>query len=164
MLDPNHPIAKLARDDGRYQVDAYAFVFDALNHAHTKMGMGEHPLDTSATERSEDEKYLQGLGAGDDCPEASLPIDESGAPERHVTGQQLCIAIRSLALDQYGYMAKCVFNSWGVHDTSDFGNIVFNLIEIGQMRKTDQDRKEDFKNIFDFDLELVKNFNIIPPE
>ena len=30
MIDPRHPIAKLARKDGRYHVDAYAFVFDAL--------------------------------------------------------------------------------------------------------------------------------------
>jgi len=152
MLDPNHPIAKLAREDGRYQVDAYAFVFDALNHAHTVMELGgASPVDETI-----------------DAPE--LPptdeADEEGAEpvERHVTGQELCAAIRNHALDQYGYMAKCVFNSWGIHKTGDFGNIVFNLIEIGQMRKTEHDRREDFDDVFDFDRELVEQFTITLPE
>ena len=67
--------------------------------------------------------------------------------ERHVSGQELCEAIRLYALDQFGYMAKCVLNNWGVHSTSDFGAIVFNMIEIGQMRKTEHDRREDFDDV-----------------
>ena len=48
-------------------------------------------------------------------------------------------------------LAKNVLNEWGVHKTGDFGEIVFNLIDIGQMKKTDNDRREDFENVFDFD-------------
>ncbi len=48
----------------------------------------------------------------------------------------MCEAIRLYALEQYGYMAKTVLNSWGVHNTGDFGEIVFNLIRIEQMKKT----------------------------
>jgi hypothetical protein len=59
------------------------------------------------------------------------------------------------ALEQYGFMAKCVLNSWGVHRTSDFGNIVFNLIDIKQMKKTKHDRREDFDDVFDFDVEAA---------
>ena len=148
MLDPNHPIARLAKTDGRYQVDAYTFVFDALHHAHSVLNLGQRPA--GVTEE----------------PSAAAPEEESetGEVERHVTGQELCGAIRHLALEQYGYMAKCVFNSWGVRKTSDFGNIVFNLIEIGQMRKTDRDRREDFEDVFDFDRELVDEFEITLPE
>ena len=40
--------------------------------------------------------------------------------------------------------------------------IVFNLIKIGQMKKTDHDKLEDFENVFDFDRELVENFSIPP--
>jgi uncharacterized repeat protein (TIGR04138 family) len=71
--------------------------------------------------------------------------------ERHITGQQLCEAIRLYAVKQYGGMAKSVLNHWGVRNTGDFGEIVFNLISIGQMRKTDNDRREDFDHVFDFD-------------
>ena len=172
MLDPNHPIAKLAREDGRYRVDAYTFVFEALNHAHTVMDQGEQPKVCGA-EAEEIEQVLlaEEMEIADadveeeiECLEKAI-ADTQSVPdeaERHVTGQQLCVAICSLALEQYGYMAKCVLNSWGVYQTGDFGNIVFDLIKIGQMKKTDRDRREDFENVFDFDRELVENFSIPP--
>ena len=70
----------------------------------------------------------------------------------------------NIALEQFGYMAKCVLNSWGVHNTGDFGNIVFNLIEIKQMKKTRHDRREDFDNVFDFDEGLLQGFKITVPQ
>ena len=60
-------------------------------------------------------------------------------------------------------MAKAVLNSWGVQNTGDIGNIVFNLIEIEQMRKTKQDRREDFENVFDFETAFVRDFKITVP-
>ena len=143
MLDPTHPIVKLLKDDRRYKIDAYAFVFEALNYAHTQLGMG--------TERPS---------------EAEEEPEEGGSreSERHLTGGQLCEAIRQYALEQYGFMAKCVLNSWGVNSTSDFGEIVFNLIGIGQMRKTSEDHREDFNDVFDFDTGLDQSFKITRPE
>ena len=35
-------------------------------------------------------------------------------PQKHVSGQELCEAIREYALLQYGYLAKTVLNSWGI--------------------------------------------------
>lgn len=70
--------------------------------------------------------------------------------EHHITGQQLCEAIRKYALEQFGYMAITVLNSWGVHSTGDFGEIVYNLIKIQHMKKSESDRREDFDDVFDF--------------
>ncbi len=70
--------------------------------------------------------------------------------EHHITGQQLCEAIRRYALEQYGFMAKTVLNSWGVFGTGDFGEIVYNLIRIKHMKKSDSDRREDFDDVYDF--------------
>lgn len=70
--------------------------------------------------------------------------------EHHITGQQLCEAIRQYALDQYGYMALTVLNNWGVHRTGDFGEIVYNLIRIKHMKKSDSDRREDFDDVYEF--------------
>lgn len=143
MLDPSHPIAKLLKEDRRYKIDAYAFVFEALNYAHNRLGMGtDRPAEA-------EEEVEEGSGR---------------ETERHLTGQQLCEAIRLYALEQYGYMAKTVLNSWGVTKTGDFGEIVFNLIGIGQMRKTPDDRREDFDNVFDFDTDLQERFKISLPE
>lgn len=148
MIDPAHPIAKLLRDDRRFKLDAYVFVFEALRYAQEELGFGSEVS-------GEDD-----LGELDQWPE-----HESDAPgPRHLTGQELCEAIRRYGLEQYGYMAKCVFNQWGVYSTSDFGEIVFNLIRIGEMRKTPQDRREDFDDVFDFDEGLTKKFKIKLPK
>ncbi|WP_153555255.1 Minf_1886 family protein [Roseimaritima sediminicola] len=89
-----------------------------------------------------------------------LPATDS--PEaRHITGQQLCEACRVYALEQYGYMAKLVLNRWGLHETSDFGEIVYNLIAIEQMKKSDSDRREDFDDVYDFDSAFEPQFTAI---
>ena len=40
---------------------------------------------------------------------------------------------------------------WGINRTDDFGEIVFNLVEAELMSKTDEERLEDFHDVFDFD-------------
>jgi uncharacterized repeat protein (TIGR04138 family) len=57
-----------------------------------------------------------------------------------------------------------VLNSWGVHSTSDFGEIVYNLIGIREMKKSDSDRREDFDDVYDFDEAFVKDFAILLPK
>jgi uncharacterized repeat protein (TIGR04138 family) len=91
-------------------------------------------------------------------------LDEEGKPERHVSGQELCEAMRQYAHQQYGYLAKNVLNHWSIFSTSDFGEIVFNLIEIEQMRKTPSDNREDFDNVFDFDEGFQESFQFSSPD
>ncbi len=145
MLDPSHPIAELLKEDRRYAFEAYVFVFEALGYAQNVLDMGTE----SASEPIED---------------VEPPDEAEEATERHLTGQELCEAIRRFALDQYGYMAKTVLNNWGVHTTGDFGEIVFNLIRVGKMRKTPHDCREHFNDVFDFDAAFQQEFKISPPE
>jgi uncharacterized repeat protein (TIGR04138 family) len=77
---------------------------------------------------------------------------------RHVSGPELLEGLRAYALDQYGPLAKTVLHSWGVRRCRDFGDIVFNLIEYNVFSKTENDRREDFSDIFDFDEAFVKPF------
>jgi len=77
-----------------------------------------------------------------------------------MTGQQLCEAIRQYSISQFGYMAKTVLNSWGLKETLDFGEVVYNLIDIGMMRKSESDSKEDFAGVYDFDSVFVDDFDI----
>ena len=149
MLDPSHPLAELLKEDRRFTFEAYVFVFDALGYAQKVLEMGTE---------SPSEPPVEPPGEPD--PES----EENAAPEKHVSGQELCEAIRRYALDQYGYMAKTVLNSWGIRSTGDFGEIVFNLIRIGQMRKTPQDCREDFEAVYDFDTAFERDFKITPPE
>ena len=57
---------------------------------------------------------------------------------RHVTGQELLVGIREFALQQFGPMAKTVLEEWGIRCCQDFGEIVFNMIEVGWLAKTEQ--------------------------
>ena len=168
MLDPKHPLAELLRRDQRYHFDSYVFVFDSLRYAQEKLNMGrvaatspgqEGPAPEATGEKAHDEAVdFEELGEFDEDFDEDLDSDFQPdfdeelpvPPERHVSGQDLCEAIRCYALSQYGLLARNVFHHWGIHKTDDFGEIVFNLIDIGQMRKTDSDRREDFKNVYDF--------------
>ena len=76
-----------------------------LRYAQDKLGMG--------TEFTAED-------FGDDFPSRQSEV------ERHVSGQELCEAMRLYAHEQYGYLAKSVLNHWGVNSTGDFGEIVFN--------------------------------------
>ncbi len=77
---------------------------------------------------------------------------------RHVSGQELLEGLRVYALEQFGPMAKTVFDSWGVRRCRDFGDIVFNLIEYKVFSKTEGDRREDFGELYDFDEAFVAPF------
>jgi uncharacterized repeat protein (TIGR04138 family) len=69
---------------------------------------------------------------------------------RHISGPELLEGIRAYAIQEFGPMALTVLRSWGVNRTDDFGEIVFNLVESGKLGKTDQDKREDFSNGYDF--------------
>ena len=80
------------------------------------------------------------------------------APQRQVSGQELSHGIKDLAVREYGPMAKMVFENWGVRSTMDFGNIVYNLIGIGLMGKSETDTPGDFGGVFDFEREFVEKY------
>jgi len=124
-------IIELMQQDQRYHLEAYQFVREALAYAQKVMKM-------PATK--------------DEGSEAKQ--------DHHLTGQQLCQAIREFALEQFGFMAKTVLNSWGVHTTGDFGEIVYNLIRIKEMRKSKSDRREDFNDQYDFDVAFEPRFEL----
>lgn len=77
---------------------------------------------------------------------------------RHVTGQELLNGIRQFALQQFGPMAMSVLEEWGVKSCPDFGEIVFNMVEIGLLAKTEKDNREDFQNGYDFTDAFRKPF------
>ncbi len=77
---------------------------------------------------------------------------------RHVSGQELLEGIREFALAQYGPMALTLLAEWGVHRCEDFGEIVFNMVEISLLAKTDKDSRADFAGGYDFDEAFRKPF------
>ena len=78
--------------------------------------------------------------------------------DKHVSGQELLEGIRAHALAEFGPMTHTVLAEWGVRATLDFGEIVFNLIAVGRLGKTDTDSLDDFKDVFSFDEAFLSPF------
>ena len=68
----------------------------------------------------------------------------------HVSGVQLARGLRDYAVNQYGALASRVLSYWGINQTQDFGNIVYNMIEKKLLAKTKEDSLLDFDAVYDF--------------
>ena len=79
-------------------------------------------------------------------------------PQRHLKGQELLEGIRQFAIQEFGPLSFTVLKSWGIYKTEDLGEIVFNLIQSGKLGCTEDDKREDFGNGYDFETAFVKPF------
>ena len=74
--------------------------------------------------------------------------------QRHVSGGELLRGISDYALSQFGPLTHAVFKRWGIHQTRDFGEIVFELVAANLMSATEGDHIDDFVDVYDFSEEL----------
>jgi uncharacterized repeat protein (TIGR04138 family) len=114
----------------KYHPDAYRFVDAALRYTQQHLGR---------------------------IAEADEEFDEDSA---HISGPELLVGIREMAIKDFGMMSSAVFAHWGVKSTEDFGRIVFDFIERGAMRKTDRDQLTDFFDVYDFRETFEERYEI----
>ena len=118
-------VEEICKKDKRYKPDAYEFVLQGLNFTQDKLKR-----------------------------HAPLEIPRRGAPlltgQAHVSGSELAKGLRDYAINQYGGLAYRVLSHWGINQTQDFGNIVFNMIEKKLLSKADKDSLADFNDLYDF--------------
>ena len=85
--------------------------------------------------------------------------------DRHVSGQELLAGLRHNASEVFGPLAAGVWRAWGIHDSLDWGRIVFLLVEAGLLNRQENDSLEDFRQGFDFDRVFVDDYQPrFPPE
>ena len=102
-------IEDIIAEDGRYRLEAYVFIMNALD------------------------------------------VTVSRKPVRgHVSGEELLKGVKDYGQHLFGPTARMVFEHWGVRETDDFGNIVFNLVRAGILGKSDSDSVDDFTGVYDF--------------
>ncbi len=90
---------------------------------------------------------------------AALEHQQQRLPERrHVTGGELAEACRSLALEQYGLMARTVLAYWGIETTADIGAVVYALIDAGLLVRQPDDRLEDFEGVYGFETAFEREY------
>jgi len=82
-------------------------------------------------------------------------------PDQHVSGAELLRGVCDLAIREYGMMAPVVFKQWGVRTTDDIGTMVFKLINVELLSRSDRDAPEDFHELFDLHRTLAEGFELM---
>jgi uncharacterized repeat protein (TIGR04138 family) len=143
----------------QYPREAYRFMREGLSYAADQV----HGPETEAHKELYDFLSSQRMDWSDleiSYRSGELPqqiaeaIEAAGGCDRlnrHVSGRQLCWALRDYALYRWGMLARNVLESWGITSTSDFGRIVFALIQLELMQGQPQDKIEDFDDVYSFD-------------
>lgn len=135
--------ARVIAGDPRYSIDAYEFIVAALSRARRRK--------LAAAQKEQDTERPKGAARGARGP---TPRSKKKMTSGHVSGRELCEAVRDLAVREYGSLAATVLGHWGVHSTADIGDVVFNMIAAGGLEKTPSDSRSDFDNVFDFETAL----------
>ena len=112
----------------RYHREAYLFVFRALQEVQKRL----HAAPAVAPAAGP---------AGGEAP---------ARRSRHITAAELCEGVRRTAVAEFGGLAETVLRDWGLRDTRDVGEIVFELVDRGELSASEGDRPEDFHGLFDF--------------
>lgn len=137
------------RERAPFAPEAFRFVQEGLQHTLEKV-RGETPS-VPVDEGSDDadlDLTLLGEIAGIDADE----LDQIAEVEsRHVSGQELCLGLRSLAVEKYGLLARTVLRGWGVSTTEDFGKIVYAMVDTGLLRTSENDSLDDFRGVYEFE-------------
>lgn len=81
---------------------------------------------------------------------------------RHITGRELLDALVEFMVKKYGLLAEFILKEWGVNSSEDVGEIVFELVEVGLLKKRREDSRCDFEG-YDLFSEIAKKA-LRPPE
>lgn len=84
-------------------------------------------------------------------------LESIGEP-RHISGRELALGVRDLAIERFGPMARSVLEHWGIESTSDIGELVFALVDAGILIRQEEDSLEDFHGLFDFEESFDRNY------
>lgn len=169
---PEKTVEDVAREIGRYQLPAYEFLHAGLDYTVRKVHGTPLPGLRQVLEWME----ARGLDLSDlveITAEGKLPATIAaflrscdgleGALQRlnrHITGQDLCLGLRDLALTRWGFLAPVVLRHWGLRSTRDFGEMVFALVNNNLLKKQPDDCIEDFDKVFDFHEAFTRSFRI----
>jgi uncharacterized repeat protein (TIGR04138 family) len=102
-------------------------------------------------QRFDERAYLFVLGALEYCQQR-LP------ERRHISGRELALACRDLALDRFGVLARLVLESWGIRNSLDSGDVVFTLVDLELLMSQPTDSREEFADVFDFDQAFERDY------
>jgi len=101
--------------------------------------------------RFDERAYVFVLAALEYCQQR---LDE----RRHITGRELALACRDLALERFGVMSRLVLEHWGIRSSGDIGDVVFTLVDLGLLMSQASDSREEFIGVFEFDQAFEREY------
>ena len=113
-------IRKICEEDDTFPPMAYCFVRDSVHKA----------LDNIVKAKRHN------IFADDDPPD--------------IKGADLCRFFRDTLINRFGPSAIDVLDTWNIKRTSDFGKIIYQLIDVKILGKSENDSIEDFDDVYDF--------------
>jgi uncharacterized repeat protein (TIGR04138 family) len=69
--------------------------------------------------------------------------------EGHMKASEVMDGFCEYAHLNFGLMSRCVFEQWGVRQTDDIGNMVYNFVSRDFWGKEEDDSQEEFQEAFD---------------
>ena len=102
-------------------------------------------------QRFDERAYLFVLGALEYCQQRLTE-------RRHITGRELALACRDLALERFGVLARVVLEHWGVRRSADIGDVVFTLVELDLLMSQATDSRDEFADVFEFDQAFERDY------
>lgn len=161
-------LEQIVREVGTYSLDAFEFVRDSIGTASERVHgpvskperrvmkwMAGENISLESLHRLYEEEQLP--------PNIRAAIEKLGgvgALNRHVSGEQLCVVLRDLAIERWGLLARDVLEHWGVYGTRDFGRIVFALVENQILSKQPTDSERDFDRVYEFHEVFDRRYRI----
>ncbi len=118
-------IRKICEEDETFPPMAYCFVRDSVHKA----------LDNIVKARKQN------------------AYDEDEPPD--IKGADLCRFFRDTLISRFGPCAIDVLDTWNSKQTSDFCKIIYKLISVDILGKSENDSIEDFDDVYDFTEEFV---------
>jgi uncharacterized repeat protein (TIGR04138 family) len=161
-------IDQVVSELGRYPLEAFDFLREGLGYAvqkvHGQVSRIEQVVQQWMARNDVDLERLERMYESAELPNhIQNLVDKLGGPgalNRHVTGQQLCLGLRDLALERWGLMAGVVLRHWRIRTTEDFGRMVFALVESGHLQKRPEDALEDFRRVYDFRTTFDQGYQV----
>jgi len=75
---------------------------------------------------------------------------------QHTKAKTICLNLVDFAHHQFGPLAWHVLQKWGLRTTNDLGNVVYELIDMKILAKSESDSPQDFTGLFSIEEQLQK--------
>jgi uncharacterized repeat protein (TIGR04138 family) len=87
-------------------------------------------------------------------------LHATNGKQQHISAAKLINSTKVIGHYVFGFLAKTVFNQWGINTTDDWGRVVWALVESGIWGKQEGDKQSDFDGLWDFET-LESEFKFI---